>query len=119
VQVKTLQVEHVSGKINLADIFTKEMHDDAHFRCVHDLFVSNLSDFLSDSILAVHHTSQRPPNLVTPAAAQVSACGGLLSYFSALDSSSFFRTLENISHLCSAGWHLLWQANGFVPAHIL
>jgi hypothetical protein len=31
VQDKTLQVEHVSGKINPADIFTKEMHDGVHF----------------------------------------------------------------------------------------
>ncbi len=68
VQDKTL-VEHVSGKINPADIFTKEMRDGAHFRCVRDLFMSCLSDFLSESILAVHHASQRDPTLVTPAAA--------------------------------------------------
>ena len=119
VQDKTLQVEHVSGKINPADIFTKEMRDGTHFRRVGDSFMSRLSDFLSDSILAVHHASQRSPTLVTPAAAHVSACGGFLGYFSALGSSSFFRTLENISHLCSAGRHLLRQAHGFVPAHIL
>ncbi len=32
VQNKTINVRHVSGKINLADIFTKEMRDGAHFR---------------------------------------------------------------------------------------
>ncbi len=119
VQDKTLHVEHVSGKINPANIFTKEMRNGAHFRHVCDSFMFHLSDFLSDSILTVHHASQQPPTLVTPAAAQVSACGGSLGYFSALGSSSFFRTLENISHLCSAGRHLLRQAHGFVPAHIL
>ena len=36
VQDKTLQVEHVSGKVNPEDIFTKEMHDGAHFRHVRD-----------------------------------------------------------------------------------
>jgi hypothetical protein len=118
VQDKTLQVEHVSGKINPADIFTEEMRDGAHFRCVRDSFMSHLSDFLSDSILAVHHASQRSPTFITPAAARVSACGGSSGYLSALGSSSFFRTLENISHLCSAGRHLLRWAHGFVPAHI-
>jgi hypothetical protein len=103
VQDKTLQVEHVSGKINPADIFIKELRNGAHFRRVQDSFMSGLSDFLSDSILAVHHASERSPTTVTPAAARLSACGGFLGYFSALGSSSFFRTLENISHLCSAG----------------
>jgi hypothetical protein len=119
VQDRTLQVEHVSGKINPADIFTKEMRDGAHFRRIRDSFMSCLSDFLSDSILAVHHAAQRSPTCVTPAVARVIACGGSSSYFSALGSSSFFRTLENISHLCSAGRHLLRQAHDFVPAHIL
>jgi hypothetical protein len=32
VQDKTLKVQHVSGKINPANIFMKEMQDDTHFR---------------------------------------------------------------------------------------
>jgi hypothetical protein len=32
VQNKTINVQHISGKINPADIFTKEMRDGAHFR---------------------------------------------------------------------------------------
>jgi hypothetical protein len=31
VQDNFLKVVHVSGRLNLADIFTKEMHDGAHF----------------------------------------------------------------------------------------
>jgi hypothetical protein len=31
VQDKTLQVKHISGKINPADIITKEMRDGMHF----------------------------------------------------------------------------------------
>jgi hypothetical protein len=31
VQDKTLDVLHVAGKLNPADIFTKEMHDGTHF----------------------------------------------------------------------------------------
>jgi hypothetical protein len=117
-QDKTLKVEHVSGKINPADVFTKEMRDGAHFRCLRDSFMSRLSTFLNDSILEVHHASQRSPYMVSPAAERVCASGGSSGYFSALLSSSFFCSLENISHLCSAGHHLLRQTHGFVPPDI-
>ena len=119
VQDKTLNVKHVAGKINPADIFTKEMRDGAHFRRLRDSFMSRLSSFLSDSILAVHHDSQQSPHTVTPAAARVHAFGASLGYFAALNSSPFFRTLENISHLCSAGRHLLRRAHQFVPAYLV
>jgi hypothetical protein len=118
VQDNTLNVVHVPGKINPADIFTKEMRDGAHFRCLRDSFMSRLSDFLNDSILAIHHASQRTPTTVTPAAASVQAVGGSLDYFTALSSSSIFRNLENICHLCSAGRHLFRCLHGFVPAHL-
>jgi len=32
-------VSHVEGKVNLADIFTKEMKDIGHFATLHDLFM--------------------------------------------------------------------------------
>jgi hypothetical protein len=57
VQNKTINVQHVSGKINPADIFTKEMREGAHFRCHWDSFISRLSDFVNDSLLAIHHTN--------------------------------------------------------------
>ena len=118
VQDKTLDVKHVAGKVNPADIFTKEMRNGAHFRRHRDSFMSRLSDFLCDSILVVHHTTHQTPNTVSPAAARVHICGDSLGYFSALNSSSFFRTLDNISHLCSAGRHLIRRAHSLVPAHI-
>jgi hypothetical protein len=118
VQDGTIEVEHVSGKINPADIFTKEMRDGAHFRRLRDSFMSRLSDFLNDSILTVHHASQRGPTTVSPAAAPGRATQNSSGYFAALSSSSFFRNLENISHLCSAGRHLLRRFHGFVPAHL-
>jgi hypothetical protein len=117
-QDKTLHIKHVSGKVNPADIFTKEMHDGAHFRRLRDSFMSHLSHFLTDSILAVHHASQRSPNTVAPTAAQVCASGESLGYLYALCSSSFFCNLENISHLCSAGRHLIRCTHGFVPSDI-
>jgi hypothetical protein len=69
VQDKTLQVEHVSRKINPADIFTKEMRDGMHFRRLRDSFISRLSTFLNNSILVVHHASQHTPHTLAPAAA--------------------------------------------------
>jgi hypothetical protein len=36
---KYLFVQHAVGKINLADIFTKEMKDTTHFIELHDLFM--------------------------------------------------------------------------------
>ena len=118
VQDKTLNVQHVPGKINPADIFTKEMRDGVHFRRLRDSFMSHLSDFLNDLILAIHHASQRTPTTVTPAAAPVQAVGGSSGYFTALSSSSIFCNLKNISHLCSAGGNVLRRLHGFVPAHL-
>jgi hypothetical protein len=104
VQDKTLKVQHVSGKINPANIFTKEMQDGTHFRQLWDSFMSQLSDFISGSILAVHHASQQcPRNKVAPAAAVGSTSGGISGYFTALATSSVFHSLTNISHLSSAG----------------
>jgi len=90
VQDKTLDVKQVAGKVNPADIFTKEMRNGAHFRRHRDSFMSRLSDFLCDSILVVHHAAHQTPNMVSPAAARVHVCGDSLGYFSALNSSSFF-----------------------------
>jgi hypothetical protein len=36
---KFIRVCHIDGKINLVDIFTKEMKDTAHFLEIHDLFM--------------------------------------------------------------------------------
>jgi hypothetical protein len=80
--------------------------------------MSRLSAFLNNSILAIHHASQCTPHTLSPAAARVCAAGSLLRYFSAFLSFSFFRSLENISHLCSAGCHLLHWTHGFVPSDI-
>ncbi len=39
-QERTIDVEHVAGKINPADIFTKEMGNGAHFHRLRDSFMS-------------------------------------------------------------------------------
>jgi hypothetical protein len=69
VQDKTLTVVHVAGKVNPANIFTKEMKDGAHSRHLRDSFMIRLSDFVNDSLLDLYHVCQRSPNNVTPAAA--------------------------------------------------
>ena len=37
---KFVSISHVDGKVNLADIFTKEMKDTSHFIALRDLFMS-------------------------------------------------------------------------------
>ncbi len=61
VQDKTLNIVHVAGKVNPANIFTKEMKDGAHFCCLRDSFMLCLSDFVNDSLLYLHHACQQSP----------------------------------------------------------
>jgi hypothetical protein len=118
VQDKTLNVVHVTGKVNPTNIFTKEMKDGAHFRHLRDSFMICLSDFMNDSLLHFHHAHQQSPQ-VTPAATLVSIASGCTSYMAALASNSFCRTLSNVSHLCSAGRHLFQQHHHLVSSKLL
>ena len=115
VDIKLLSVKHVSGKINPSDIFTKKMSDGTHFRRLRDSFMSHLSDFLNASLLAVHHARRSAPSPI-PAAAHAVLAAGTRSYFSALASYSFSRSLPAISHLSSADRQLLRSLHGFVPS---
>jgi hypothetical protein len=75
VQDAFLKILHVPGRINPADIFTKEMQDGAHFQCLQDSFMCPLSDFLQQSLLDVHLSRQHAePQLrqVLPSAASSS-----------------------------------------------
>ncbi len=118
VQDKTLNVVHVAGKINPADIFTKEMKDGTHFCHLRDSFMICLSDFVNDSLLDLYHPCQCSPQ-VTPATALVSLASGCTSYMATLVSTSFCHTLSNASHLCSAGQHLFWKYHSLVPSGLL
>ncbi len=53
-----MNILHVSGRVNPADIFTKEMRDGAHFQQLRDSFMCRLSAFIQQSILVIHHQSQ-------------------------------------------------------------
>ncbi len=119
VQNKLIKVVHVAGKTNPADIFTKEMRDGTHFHQLQDSFMSRLSDFLSGSVMTIHHARQQSPTSGVPATAWVSLSSGDSPYLRVLTSSSFFWTVSNISHLSSAGWPLFQQTHGFIPSSVL
>jgi hypothetical protein len=53
-------------------VLTKEMQDGTHYQRLHDSFMSRLLDFLSVSVLAIHHAWQHDSSRsVAPAAAWV------------------------------------------------
>jgi hypothetical protein len=112
-----LNILHVKGRINPADIFTKEMQDGAHFRWLRDSFMCQLSNFLHQLLLVVHHShskSRPAPHLVVPSAASSTTFLTQNSYFAVLCSFPLCRTLSAISHLSSAGRHLLHRLHHIV-----
>jgi hypothetical protein len=119
VQDKTIQIVHVAGETDPADIFTKEMRDGMHFRQLRDSFMLRLLDILSKLVLAACHARQPPHQLAAPTMACVVLSSVDSLFMRVLASSSFFRTLANILHLSSAGWQLLWCLHGFVPSSLL
>jgi hypothetical protein len=119
VQDKTTSVKHVAGKINPADIFTKEMRDGVLFCCLHNSFMSWLSDFFNTSLLETHHVHQWSQQLVASSAALVALASGASSYFSALATNSFCRSVTAMFHLSSAGCQLLCGLYGFIPSSLI
>jgi hypothetical protein len=122
VQDSYLQILHVPGRINPADIFAKEMRDGAHFRCLRDSFMCPLSDFLQQSLLDVHLSCQQAePHLrqVVPSAASSCAFASKGLFLLALCSSPLSRTLDAISHLSSAGRHIVRSVHPVVPSVLI
>jgi len=125
VENRTLNVLHVSGRINPADIFTKEMQDGAHFRRLQDSFMCCLSDFLQQSLLllVIHHKSQLTSHTnhrqVVPSAASSYTIPAQNSYFKALCSIPLCRTFSTISHLLSTGRQLIRRLHHIVLSGLL
>jgi hypothetical protein len=122
VQDAFLKVLHVLGRINPADIFTKEMRDGAHFWCLQDSFMCPLSDFLQQSLLDVHLLHQhdeRQPLQLSPLAASLSASFTGGSYFMALFLLPLSGTLSAISHLSSAGSQIFRLLHWVVPSVLI
>jgi hypothetical protein len=114
-----LNILHVKGHVNPADIFTKEMPDGAHFRHLRDSFMCRLSDFLHQSLLVVHHShskSRPTPHLVVLSAGSSTTFLTQNSYFAVLCSFPLCQTLSAISHLSSAGHHLLRRLHHIVSS---
>ena len=67
----TLSVSHVSGKCNIADIFTKEMRDSTNFRRLRDAFMCRASVYLKGILPNIPNAAQSPTPV--PILAQSSA----------------------------------------------
>ena len=98
-----LKILHVSGPINPAHIFTSEVCNGAIFLCLQDSFICPLSDFLQHSLLDVHFSRRH----ALPSAASLLAFSSRGLYLLALRSCPFSQTLTTISHLSSAGRHII------------
>ncbi len=75
-------------------------------------FMCRLSNFLHQLLMVVHHSHSNPcpaPHLVVPSAASSTTFFTQNSYFAVLCSFPLCWTLSAISHLSSAGRHLLRQ----------
>jgi hypothetical protein len=118
VQDKTIAVKHVAGKINLADIFTKEIRDGTQFCPLWDSFMSWPSNFLNTLLLHSHHAHQQSQHSVAPSAAWVTIASGTSSYLYALAANTFCRIVTAMSHLFSAGRQLLCSLHGFIPPNL-
>ncbi len=90
-----------------------------NFQPLCDSFMSHLSNFLSASVLTIHHTWQHSSQSVAPASACVSLSSDDSPFMGILASSSFFLTVTNISHLLSAGQHLFWHLHGFILSSLI
>jgi hypothetical protein len=118
VQDDLLKVVHISGCLNLAGIFTKETCNGAHFQHSCDSFMCALSDFLQQSLIAIHHSRQHDEpghQQILPLNTSLLTSFAKGSYLLALCSSPLSRTLTAISYLSSAGCHIIRLLHRVVP----
>jgi hypothetical protein len=95
------------------------MSDGAHFWRLRDSFMCRLSDFLHHSLLVIHHNQSFPlldPHPLASSAATTTALWTHNSYGAVLCFFPLCRTLSSISHLSSAGCHLIRQLHHVVPS---
>ena len=109
----TISVEHVSGKYNPSDIFTKEMRDGANFRRLRDSFMSRASTFLKGIYNSLHPLSIQPDKHTVSATDKVPTYipfpqPGLLDV---LLSHRSFHTPDTLSCLSNAGRYILSRAS--------
>ncbi len=122
VQDNLHKVVHISGRLSPADIFTKEMRNRAHFQCLYDSFMCALSNILQQSLIEPHHLRQHDEpahEQIFPLVAYFSTSFAKGSYLLALCSSPLSRTLTAISHLSSAGCHIIRSLRWIVPSVLI
>ncbi len=118
VQDAFLKILHVSGCINPADIFAKEMWDGGHFWHLRDSFMCPLTDFCQQSLLEIHLSHQHVElqlQQVLPSAASPSTFFSRSLYLLTMCSFPLSWTLVAISHLSSAGCHIICLQLPVVP----
>ncbi len=104
----TLTVLHVSGKTNIADIFTKEMCNGANFWCLRDSLMCRSSNYNK----RFHSSVASSPVLVKMAQYIKPSHPGLLKV---LLSHHCFCIPEAIICLSSSGHHLLYYITSSLP----
>jgi hypothetical protein len=110
---KTISVEHVSGRCNPSDIFTKEMRDGTNFRRLRDSFMSRASTFLKGIHNSLHSLSSQPIKHSQETVAQVAHYvpfpqPGLIDI---LISNRSFQSPDALSCLSGAGRYILSRAS--------
>ena len=101
----SISVSHVNGKCNPSNIFTKEMHDSANFRCLRDSFMSRASNFLRGIFNSLHPLSASTSEYVAQHASYVTpSCPGILDF---LISQPSLRTPISKSCLTQSGQYIL------------
>ena len=98
VQEGSLAVRHVRGRVNPADIFTKEMKDGAHFRRLRDSFMTRSSAFSRG--LPTHPSRSSPLSASRGSSCQPPSSPGLLEV---LASCRELHHRRHFLHLSSAG----------------
>ena len=103
----TISFSHISGKCNIADIFTKEIRNSANFRRLHDAFMCCASNYLKGILPNVPNAAQSPTS--APVLAQSSATvsisrPGMLDVLATYPGLRISSALSCISY---AGRHIL------------
>jgi hypothetical protein len=103
----TISVSHVSGKCNIADIFTKEMRNSINFRHLRDTFMCRTSNYLKGILANVPNAAQSPtpaPILAQSLATVPISQPGMLDVLATYPGLRISSALSCISY---AGCHIL------------
>jgi hypothetical protein len=101
----TISVSHVSGKCNVSNIFTKEMHDSANFRRLCDSFMCRSSNYLKGVLPKASNASQ--PSIQALAQSTTTVPSARLGILEVLAAYPSLRVSSALSCISYAGCHIL------------